>query len=98
MAINNNCKSSYEKQQQWNMLDTLLLEAYKGANIAAEGGLRRYFKYWLVLLVLFLVVIIALFIWCVSGKDESDTNTVHTLVYPKSTNASETTPPTVNTT
>ena len=98
MAVNNNCKSSYEKEQQWNMLDTLLLEAYKGAKFEPEGCLRRYFKCWVIFFIVLLIVTIALSIWCALGKDEPETTTVYALVYPNSSQATETISSTLNTT
>ena len=98
MAVNNNYKSSYESGHQWNTLDTLLLEAYKGAKFEPEGCLRRYFKCWVIFFIVLLIVTIALSIWCVLGKDESETTTVYALVHPNSSQATETISPTLNTT
>ena len=42
MAINNNCKSSYEGEHQWNTLDCVLLSAYGEAKFAKKTRRQRF--------------------------------------------------------
>ena len=97
MAVNNNCKSSYEEEHQRKMIDTLLMGAYADASFAPESCWSKYFKSWVAICILLLAVIIGLSIWCGVESANHETVTVYTLVYPNGTDATETISATIST-